>query len=158
YSIYASGGTPLLLTPGNFMVEHVSISRDRKFLIYDANTGTAADDNDRRHLFRVPVDSAQPVALTSGTRLEWSPVAASATQIAFIGADAHAPPSIAAVGIDGNGQRDLGAGSVPAEFPRTALVVPRAVNFRAADGWTIQGQLFDNGAGTRKPALIFVHG
>ena len=40
YSIPATGGAPLLLTPGNFMVEHVAISRDRKSLIYDANTGT----------------------------------------------------------------------------------------------------------------------
>ena len=29
---------------------------------------------------------------------------------------------------------------------------------QAADGWTIHGQLFDNGSGTRKPAVIFVHG
>ena len=158
YSIAASGGTPLLLTPGTFMVEHVAISRDRKFLIYDANTGTTTDDGDRRHLFRVPVDAAQPVALTSGSRLEWSPVAASATDIAFVSADAKAPPSVSAVGMDGSDRRDLDAGTVPAEFPKGALVVPRAVSFRAADGWTIHGQLFDNGAGTKKPALIFVHG
>ncbi|HZC38844.1 MAG TPA: DPP IV N-terminal domain-containing protein, partial [Sphingomicrobium sp.] len=66
YSVPATGGAPLLLTPGNYMVEHVAISRDRKFLIYDANTGTTADDGDRRHLFRVPVDAAAPVALTGG--------------------------------------------------------------------------------------------
>jgi dipeptidyl aminopeptidase/acylaminoacyl peptidase len=158
YSVAASGGALLLLTPGNYMVEHVAISRDRKFLIYDANAGAARDDNDRRHLFRVPVDSAQPVALTAGTGLEWSPVAASPTEIAFVGAGTKAPPSLALVGLDGNGVRDLGAGTVPTEFPEAELVVPRAVTFTAADGWTIQGQLFDNGSGTRKPALIFVHG
>ena len=31
---------PILLTPGAFMVEHVALSRDRKFMIYDANTGS----------------------------------------------------------------------------------------------------------------------
>ncbi|HEX3675912.1 MAG TPA: alpha/beta fold hydrolase, partial [Sphingomicrobium sp.] len=158
YSISATGGAPLLLTPGNYMVEHVAISRDRKFLIYDANTGTTKDDGDRRHLFRVPVDAAEPAALTRGTRLEWSPVAASATKIAFISADAEAPPSLSAIGIDGSALRDLRAGEVPSEFPQAALLIPRAVQFKAADGWTIHGQLFDNGRGTRKPAVIFVHG
>jgi dipeptidyl aminopeptidase/acylaminoacyl peptidase len=158
YSISANGGEPLLLTPGNYMVEHVSLSRDRKFLVYDANTGTASDDNDRRHLFRVPVDAATPVELTSGATLEWSPVAASPTEIAFIDAGAKAPPSVSAIAVDGTGRHDLGAGTVPAEFPENALVVPRAVEFKAADGWAIQGQLFDNGSGGKKPALIFVHG
>jgi dipeptidyl aminopeptidase/acylaminoacyl peptidase len=158
YSIPATGGAPLLLTPGDYMVEHVAVSRDRKFVIYDANTGTTADDGDRRHLFRVPVDAAAPVELTSGTTLEWSPVAASATEVAFIDAGTQAPPSVSEIGLDGSGRHDLGAGTVPAEFPQSQLIAPRAVTFRAADGWTIQGQLFDNGSGTRKPALIFVHG
>jgi dipeptidyl aminopeptidase/acylaminoacyl peptidase len=158
YSISEKGGEPLLLTPGNFMVEHVAISRDRKFLVYDANSGTTNDDFDRRHLFRVPVNSAQPIALTSGTRLEWSPVAASESKIAFISADAKAPPSMSMIGLDGNDLRDLGAGTVPMEFPKAEFITPRAVQFKSADGLTIHGQLFDNGNGTRKPALIFVHG
>jgi dipeptidyl aminopeptidase/acylaminoacyl peptidase len=158
YSVRAAGGAPLLLTPGNYMVEHVAMSRDGKFVIFDANTGTTPDDGDRRHVFRVPIDAAAPVALTSGTTLEWSPVAASPTEVAFIDAGTAAPPSVSAVVIDGTSRRDLGAGAVPSEFPQSQLIAPRSVTFRAADGWIIHGQLFDNGRGTRKPALIFVHG
>ena len=158
YSVPASGGAPLLLTPGKFMVEHVAMSRDRKFVIYDANSGTSKDDDDRRHVFRVAVDAPQPVSVTSGTGLEWSPVAASAAQIAFISAGASAPPSLSIIGMDGSGVRDLHPGAVPAEFPEAQLIVPRAINFRSADGWNIHGQLFDNGSGTRKPGIIFVHG
>ncbi|MCA1678708.1 MAG: DPP IV N-terminal domain-containing protein, partial [Actinobacteria bacterium] len=158
YSVPATGGQALLLTPGNYMVEHVAMSRDRKFVIYDANTGLTANDGERRHLFRVPVDAAAPAELTSGATLEWSPVAASRTQVAFVNAGVEAPPSVAAVNIDATGRHDLGAGTVPSEFPRGQLVAPRAVTFTAPDGWTIHGQLFNNGSGTKKPALIFVHG
>ena len=158
YSIPATGGEPLLLTPGDYMVEHVAMSRDRKSVVFDANTGTTQDDHDRRHLFGVSVDSPSPVALTAGTTLEWSPVAASATQIAFVSAGAKAPPSVSAIGLDGRGRRDLKPGNDPAEFPEGQLIVPKAVTFKSADGWTIHGQLFDNGSGARKPGVIFVHG
>lgn len=158
YSVPAGGGHPLLLTPGNLMVEHVAMSRDRKSVIFDANTGATKDDDDRRHVFRVPVDAARPVALTSGTGIEWSPVAASATEVAFIDAGAAAPPSVSAVNMGGSGLHDLGAGTVPAEFPQNQLITPRSVSFTAADGLTIHGQLFDNGSGARKPGIIFVHG
>ena len=48
----------LLLTPGPFMVEFVSLTPDRKFVIYNANTGGDKDDIERRHLFKVPVNAA----------------------------------------------------------------------------------------------------
>ncbi|HEY8410917.1 MAG TPA: hypothetical protein VIK76_05930, partial [Pyrinomonadaceae bacterium] len=49
YSIPESGGEPLLLTPGNFMAEYISISADRKYMVFAANAGNDADDIDRRH-------------------------------------------------------------------------------------------------------------
>ena len=52
YSISANGGEPTLLTPGDFMVEHVAESRDGKFMIYDANTGST--DGDYRPSARLP--------------------------------------------------------------------------------------------------------
>src|SRR6185312_9989029 len=76
YSARRSGGTkPKLLTPGAFMVEHVSLSADRRTLVYNANAGSDRNDLNRRHLFKVAVDgSSAPVALTTGTGIEWSPV------------------------------------------------------------------------------------
>ena len=41
YSVPTSGAAarPALLTPGAFMVEHVALTPDRRFLVYSANTG-----------------------------------------------------------------------------------------------------------------------
>src|SRR5215471_19343446 len=58
YSVPSTGGKEMLLTPGNFMDEFVTMTPDHKHIVYNANTGTDQDDDDRRHLFRVAVDSA----------------------------------------------------------------------------------------------------
>jgi len=161
YSVPVAGGTPLLLTPGAFMVEHVMESRDRRFMIYDANTGGTAGDDDRRHLFRVPVDRAGSVALTMGDTLEWTPVSAAADRVAFVAAGARQPPSIGIVDLNGSHRAELAAGTLPADFPVAQLVVPKRVIFHAADGTRVHGQLFENArarAAAPKPAIIFVHG
>ena len=161
YSVPAAGGMPILLTPGAFMVEHVVASRDRRSMIYDANTGNSPGDDDRRHLFRVPVDRAGSVALTSGETLEWTPVSAAAERVAFVAAGAKQPPSIGMVDLSGSHRTGLAAGTLPAEFPLARLLVPKRVIFQAADGTPIHGQLFERteaGPAAPKPAVIFAHG
>jgi dipeptidyl aminopeptidase/acylaminoacyl peptidase len=160
YSVAADGGgKPLLLTPGSFMVEDVVESRDRRFLVYSANTGVTKDDGERRHIFRVPVEAATPAPVTSGDGLEVKPVLGDDAHVAFIAASAKAPHGIGLAGADGKGRRELNSGGLPADFPRDALVVPRAVSFKAGDGLTIHGQIFDReDGGGSKPGIIFVHG
>jgi dipeptidyl aminopeptidase/acylaminoacyl peptidase len=159
YSVPASGGAPLLLTPGAFMVEHVAQSRDRRFMIYDANTGSTKDDDDRRHLFRVPVDNAKPAEITSGTSIEWRPVVAGKDRVAFVSTGAQQPPGIGIVSMDGSKRAAPDTGAVPADFPLTQLVVPQSVAFKAADGTTVHGQLFArNDSAGAKAGVIFVHG
>jgi dipeptidyl aminopeptidase/acylaminoacyl peptidase len=160
YSIAASGGAPVLLTPGAFMVEHVAESRDRRFMIYDANTGTTAGDEDRRHLFRVSVDHPGSVALTAGETLEWMPVSAAAERVAFIAAGPQQPPTVAVVGLDGAHRASLVA-ATHSEFPQAKLIAPKQVTFKAADGTLVHGQLFDTSgakSAERKAGVIFVHG
>ena len=160
YAVPANGGKPALLTPGNYMVEHVAQSRDGQFMIFDANTGSTPSDFDRRHIFRVAVDgSGKPQAITSGDTIEWTPVVADASHVAFISTGARRPPVAALVGIDGRDRRDLIAGDIAPGYPSDAFVMPKSVTFKSADGWTAHGQIFqraDNGAA--KPGVIFVHG
>ncbi len=159
YSMPADGGTPLLLTSGNYMVEHIVESRDGRFLVYDANTGPAKDDDDRRHLFRVPTDRAEPAQITSGTSLEWQPVMAADNRAAFIASGPRQPPGAAVVNVDGTHLEPLENDAVPADFPLAALITPKNVSFTAADGTLVHGQLFqrDDGAAA-KPGIVFVHG
>jgi dipeptidyl aminopeptidase/acylaminoacyl peptidase len=161
YSISARGGTPLLLTPGRFMAEYISLSPDGRTLVFAANAGTQTDDIDRRHVVKVPVDRAAAVVMTPGAGLEWTPVVTGdGRSVAFISATAQRPPVPAVMPLEGGASRLIGADRIPAEFPTARLVVPRAVTYRAADGVEVHAQLFDaqpNAAG-RRPAVVFVHG
>jgi len=161
YAMPASGGAPVLLTPGAFMVEHVAESRDHRFMIYDANTGTDSADDDRRHVFRVAVDHGAPAPITSGAALEWTPVGAAKDRVAFVAAGAQTPPAISIANLDGSHRVTLAGGEPPADFPVSQLVTPKRVIFQAADGVQVHGQLFTKGDSTSraaKPGVIFVHG
>ncbi len=163
YSVREHGdaGAAKLLTPGAFMVEHVALTPDAKFLVYSANTGSDSHDIDRRHLFKVPVDgSGAPVVLTSGAGLEWSPVVTGdGKTVAFLRSTAQRPPVAAVMPISGGAARDVGADRVPAAFPSAQLITPEPVIFRASDGVEVHGQLFKTANGpARRPALVYVHG
>jgi dipeptidyl aminopeptidase/acylaminoacyl peptidase len=161
YSIAEGGGEPRLLTPGPYMVEHVSLTPDRRALLFAANTGPDADDIDRRHVARVPVDRAEPKVLTPGTGLEWSPVATGdGAHVAFLGASAQRPPLPTVLPAAGGTERTLALDRLAPAFPAAALVTPRKVVYRAPDGVEVHAQLFARDAppGTRRPAVIYVHG
>ena len=157
YALPATGGAARLLTPGGFMVEHLARSRDGRTIVYSANTGPAPDDNQRRHLYRVSVDGGAPVALTAGATLEWSPATLS-TGVAFIGADAKAPPVVDVMANNGAGRRVLAGQAAPAEFAGAKFVVPKKATWTAPDGLTIEGQLFQAPGARNTPGVIFVHG
>ncbi len=145
------------------MVEYVSITPDRRFLVYNANTGADRDDTERRHVFTVAADgTAAPDPLTAGLGAEWMPAVSSGGTLAFLGSDARRPPMTFVRALSGPAQpRAIDAGLRASDFPAAQLVVPEHVTFKAPDGTTVHGQLFKPaGAGraARGPAIVFVHG
>lgn len=157
YSIPAQGGTPTLLTPGNFEVEYVSMSPDRKTLVYSSNQS----DIDRRHVWKIDASGGSPVELTHGTGIETEPAVASDNKtVAVLRSDARVPIRPAVVSRSGE-LHDLAPNTIPASFPASQMVVPRMVIFNSTDGIRIHGQLFlpaGNTGCTRHPAVVFVHG
>ena len=160
YSIAENGGEPLLLTPGNYIAEYISISNDRRYLVFAGNAGGDPDDIDRRHILKVPVDRAQPVAMTSGKGLEWTPfVTGDGKYIAYIAATAQRPPLPAVIPASGGKSMTLAEDRVPANFPAAQLVTPKKVVYKAPDGIEVHGQLFETAGGAaKKPAIVYVHG
>jgi dipeptidyl aminopeptidase/acylaminoacyl peptidase len=156
YSVPAAGGAATLLTPGNFEVDDVTVSADRKSLDYSSNE----NDVDRRHLWSVPVSGGAAKQLTRGDGIEVSPAVAADGTIATLRSDAHTPIRPALVTANGE-MKDLAPELIPANFPAAQMVVPRQVIFNAADGMQIHGQLFlplQASDGKRHPAVVFFHG
>jgi dipeptidyl aminopeptidase/acylaminoacyl peptidase len=159
YSIPSSGGEPLLLTPGDFMAEHVGMSPDGSFLVFAGNAGKDPLDVDRRHVVKVPVDRAAAEVLTPGTGLEWSPVVLGDGAVAYLAATAQGPPLPTVRPAGGATPVTLAADRIPADFPTARLVVPKQVVYQAPDGVKVHAQLFEAAGGAaRKPAVVFVHG
>ena len=160
YSIPESGGEPLLLTSGNYMAEYISISNDRRYVLLAGNAGTDADDIDRRHIVKVPVDRAEPVVMTPGKGLEWTPfVTGDGKYIAYISATAQHPPLPTVMPAAGGKSTTLAEDRIPRDFPTAQLVVPKKVVYKAPDGVEIHGQLFEAAGGAaKKPAIVYVHG
>ncbi len=159
YSVSAEGGPATQITPpssqGDFEIEDVSLSRDRRELIISSNQ----DDIDRRHIWRVPVRGGNPSNILgrTGDGIELDPQDAGNGAIAYL---RSGPRDIVQAAIKtGNDVHDLAPDSIPADFPSKDMVVPQQVIFPASDGMQIHGQLFlpKNAAG-KHPAVVFFHG
>ena len=158
YSLPEDGGAALRLTTDKYMVEYITMSPDGRYLVGAANTGPRADDIDRRHIVKIPVDRAGVEVLTPGMGLEWTPVVTGdGATIAFLRATAQMPPLPAVMTASGGEARTIF--DIPASFPTNQLVTPKQVIFKAPDGLSLHGQLFETPGGTvRKPAIVYVHG
>lgn len=167
YSVSAEGGPATELTPGEFEIEHVALTENRRELLYSSNQ----DDIDRRHIWRVAVGGGKPelAAGKIGEGIEWEPQDAGNGMVAYFRSSGKEIGRAAVAGvlrrIDGPFvdksfplSHDLAPDSIPADFPSKEMVVPQQVIFPAADGMMIHGQLFLPKTPGKHPAIVFFHG
>ena len=158
YSISAHGDVPKPLNaPGDFEVEQVSLSPDRRSVLFSSNQ----NDADRRHIWHVSILGENLAPVTTGDGIEWSPVETSdGAAIAMLRSDARNPARASIRRATGD-IHDLAPTSIPPGFPAASLIVPQPVIISSADGLSIHGQLFlppDGSPNQRHPAVIFFHG
>jgi dipeptidyl aminopeptidase/acylaminoacyl peptidase len=158
YSLDIPGMKTQILTPGNFMVEQVKMSSDRKKLVFSANSGPAKEDLDRRHIGSVDLNSKKLTWETSGSGIEAYPVSVGKEgKIAFFSATPQRSHLVAIKA--GSATKLLQENTLPSDFPVSKLVTPKQVKFTAPDGTTVYGQLFEKeGGAAKKPGVVFVHG
>lgn len=157
YSLAINGNKPTCLTPGAFEVQFVAQSPDRSYMLYSSNEG----DMERQHIWRVPSSGGAAQQLSPKRGIQWSPVmtAERGTVLCLASSGKEAAQAV----------RLQGAGLIPllaekdrdAHFPHHQLVEPVAVEFPAADGMIIRGQLFlppHPSTNEKQPALLFFHG
>lgn len=160
YSLDPQGGKPLLLTPGDFMAEYISLSADGRYLLFSGNTGPDEHDIDRRHIVKVSVDKQDMKVITPGEGIEWTPfMTGDGKHIVYIAAGPRRPPLVEVMDM-ASGNRKLSASYlIPDDYPEPKLVTPCQAVFKAQDGINIHGTVFNNEKIMgKKPAVIFVHG
>lgn len=161
---------PTDLTPGDAETEETTVSADGTYLYYSSNL----NDPDRRHLWRVQLETGTREAITTTTAgadstsdgIETDPLLLESTagqMLVYRSASWNQPTGIAYLSIGTLPETKLFPTELPAAFPATLLTRPQAVTFAAADGLVIHGQLFlpkdkATKASVKAPALLFMHG
>lgn len=160
YSVAIAGpatAEPTMLTPGDGEVERVAYSPDARWLYFTSNLG----DQDRRHLWRVPLAGGRAEQLTTGPLIETVlAIPGSGQYVTALQSGPRLPVSVAVFNASGAQGRVIGP-PLPAAFPAAKHVVPESVEITAADGVKSRAIVFtpaDMRPGEKRPALVYLHG
>ncbi len=155
YAISPTGGKPTALTKGNFEVDEVKLSRDKKQVLFNSNE----NDIDRKHIWAANTEGSMTVsALTSGKTAEWNiQQSANGKDLFFIQSDGRTPSQVC---ILSNGvTRPISI--LPNDFLKSQLAEPEPLILTSKDGLKFNSQVFypkNVKKDKSHPAVIFVHG
>jgi dipeptidyl aminopeptidase/acylaminoacyl peptidase len=150
-----NGARPVALSQDGAEVFAMTLDRSGRDVIYSSN----AEDDDRRHLWRVSAKGGKPKRASKGEGIEDFPVLTANGALFALHSTARNPMSPALVKSDGALQT-MPASGEPLQFPSDRLVVPERVVFKSPDGLSVHGQLFEPAGKkhAKQPAVLFFHG
>jgi dipeptidyl aminopeptidase/acylaminoacyl peptidase len=150
YSVPFDGGTPRLLTSGNWEVDSVALSSDRKSFYLT----TSEESPFERHFYRMPVGGGQRVKLTTGPGNHEGFVAPDGTLIADVYSSTNKPPELY---VTPAGKR-VTTSPAP-EFSSYPWLDAPIVGIPARDGAQVPARIYKPANFQRGgKAVIFVHG
>jgi dipeptidyl aminopeptidase/acylaminoacyl peptidase len=157
YTAAATGGTATAVTSGQWEVDDVTLSPDRRtFLVTTSETHPG-----ERAVYSIPVGGGPRTRVSP---LEgWTTVTPSpdARWLALLHSVANAPPELYLMPNRPGARPRQVTESRTAEFRRGPWIRPEVVSFAARDGQTVYARIFrprDLGAQPHGGAVIFVHG
>jgi len=133
------GRPPMLLTPVSFMVEQMTLTPDRRFAIYNANTGSTQRPRPPPSL-QGSCERCDSNALTGGAGIEWTRPLRPMSDVAF-------PVTVArsrqhrGIALSGGTTRPIAVDRLPSDFPTAQLVHTGTDFLPRSDGVEAHGQL-----------------
>lgn len=156
WSVQATTGQTKQLTPGDFEVQFVTESVDKRSIFYSSNQSNI----NLQHIWQVSPTMNAPKRITEiAESIEWSPVQTSSEQLFCLSSIGTQPAQV--MQLKEKKLSAIGANAMPKDFPNNELVQPEAIEFTAADGMNIHGQLFlpkNYDSSQKYPAVLFFHG
>ncbi len=146
YEVAYDGGAPRAITSGEWEVDSVVLSRDRKFFYLT----TSEESPFERHLYRMPVTGGARVKLTSGAGNHEADVAPDGTTVADVFSTTNRPPEVFI------GGRRVTNSPAP-EFASVPWLDVPIVRIPARDGAQVPARFYKP-AQPNGRAVIFVHG
>jgi dipeptidyl aminopeptidase/acylaminoacyl peptidase len=155
YTVPYAGGEPRPLTSGNWEVEAVTLSKDKKTFYLTTNKGNPADQD----LYSLPVTGGELTEITRLPGNHHTVLSHNEQWIADIHSYVNKPPEIYAMENRPGADEKKLTSSPAADFWDYPWYDPPIVHIRARDGAEVPAQLFKP-ANFKKggPAVIFVHG
>jgi|SRR5690348_591125 len=154
YTVSAAGGAAKALTSGDWEVQDVTLSPDRKTFLLSTDEG----DWGQRHLWALPVNGGARVQLTTAPGQQDVTVSPDGKTIAVLHSTQTHPPELYVQDARaGAPARKLTESTTP-EWRSYAWTEPGLIEVTASDGARIPARLYRPAGPANHAAVIFVHG
>jgi dipeptidyl aminopeptidase/acylaminoacyl peptidase len=147
YEVSYEGGAPKAMTSGNFEVDSVALSNDKKTFYLTTSEGSPFE----RHLWSMPVTGGSHTKLTSTPGDHEAVVSPDGALIADVYSYTNKPPELYI------GTKKITTSPAP-EFSNYAWLDVPIVKFKARDGAEVPARIYKPANYKGGKAVVFVHG